>query len=555
MSSIVNQVAKWKYISTLDLKSAYHQIQIRPKDRPYTAFQSGSELYQWKVMPFGLTNAVPAFQRVINQFIKRHNLKYVNVYLDNITVGGMDQKPHDENLKALKEAAKKDNFTFNEEKCLYNCTQIKLLGHLVGNDVTKPNPERVAALNDIHQLTTKKELQRILGLFSYFSKWVPNYSALIRPLVQIDSFPLSKDALNAFHVMKNKLSQATLQPIDKDLPLTVETDASDFAAKLNQNNKPVAFYARTLSSTEQKHSSVEKEAYAIVEALRKWKHLLIGKHFNLVTDQRSVSFMLDLKHPSKIKNDKIQQWRLELAPYDFTTIYRPANLYCAPDTFSRAAAASISLPSLKTLDELAKALCHSGITRLFHYLKIKNLSFSFDDVKNVVKACTDCSEVKVKFLKPKDNFNLIKATKPFERISLDFKGPLPTTSGNKYMLVIVDEYSHFSFVYACKNLKASTILENLTDLFCMFGLPSYVHTDQGLILCLTNLNRGCTAWVFLLAGLPGIILEAMDKSNVITVLFGKPSFWLYVHKNYRLRTGSMFYLLCYILFVHYYALL
>ena len=280
--------------------------------------------------------------------------------------------------------------------------------------------------------------------------------------------------------MKNKLSQATLQPVDEDLPFTVKTDASDFviAATLNQNNKPVAFHARTLSSTEQKHSYVEKKAYAIVEALRKWKHLLNGKHFNLVTDQRSVSFMLDLKHPSKIKNDKIQRWRLELAPYDFTTIYRPGNLNCAPDTFSRAVAASISLPSLKSLDELHEALCHPGITRLFHYVKIKNLPFSLDDVKNVVKACTDCREVKVKFLKPKDNFNLIKATKPFERISFDFKGPLPTTSGNKYMLVIIDECLRFPFVYPCKNLKASIIIEKFTDLFCMFGLPSYVHTGQ-----------------------------------------------------------------------------
>ena len=75
-------------------------------------------------MPFGFTNAVPAFQRVVNQFIKRHDLKYVNVYLDNITVGRMDQISHDENLKALKEAAKKKNFKFNEEKYLYNCTQI-----------------------------------------------------------------------------------------------------------------------------------------------------------------------------------------------------------------------------------------------------------------------------------------------------------------------------------------------------------------------------------------------------------------------------------------------
>ena len=229
--------------------------------------------------------------------------------------------------------------------------------------------------------------------------------------------------------------------------------------------------------------------------------------------------MLDLKHSLKIKNNKIQRWRLELAPYDFTTIYQPGNFNCAPDTFSRAAAASIWLPSLKTLDELHKALCHPGITRLFYYVKIKNLSFSFDDVKNVVKACTGCSEVKVKFLKPKDKFNLIKATKLYEKISLDFKGPLPTTSGNKYMLVIIDEYSRFPFVYACKNTPIYFV--------CSVCQSMYILT-RGTILCLANLNRVCTAWVFLLAGLPGIILEAMGKSSVITVLFGKPSFWLYV---------------------------
>ena len=309
IESIVNEVAKWNCISTLDLKSAYHQIESRPEDRPYTAFQSGSELYQWKVLPFGLTNAVPVFQRVMNQFIERHKLKCVNVYLDNITVGRKDQKSHDDNLKALREAAEKDHFTFNKDKCQYNCTQIQLLGHLVGNGVIKLDPERIAALNDLPAPTTKKELQRILGLFSYYSKWVPNYSAIIRPLVHADSFPLSEAASHAFCLIKNKLGSATLQPIDEDIPFTVETDASDFAiaATLNQNNKPVAFHARTLSTTEQKHSSVEKEAYATIEALRKWKYLLAGKHFNLITDQQSVSFMLDLKHSSKIKNDKIQR--------------------------------------------------------------------------------------------------------------------------------------------------------------------------------------------------------------------------------------------------------
>ena len=72
------------------------------------------------------------------------------------------------------------------------------------------------------------------------------------------------------------------------------------------------------------------------------------------------------------------------------------------------------------------------------------------------------------FVKIKGNFNLNKATKPFERVNLDFKEPLLSTSESKYMLVIIDEYSRFSFVYACKNLKASTIIEKLTNLFCIF---------------------------------------------------------------------------------------
>ena len=149
IESIVNEVAKWKRISTLDLKSAYHQIKIHPKDRPYTAFQSGLELYLWKVMPFGLANAVPAFQRVMNEFINRYKLKGVNVYLDNITVGGMDQASHDKNLSALKETAKKENFTFNENKCQYNRSQIQLLGHLVGNGEIKPDPEGITPLKDV----------------------------------------------------------------------------------------------------------------------------------------------------------------------------------------------------------------------------------------------------------------------------------------------------------------------------------------------------------------------------------------------------------------------
>ena len=75
IDEIVTKLSKFKVFTTIDLNSAYHQIELDPLDREYTAFQAGSQLYQWWRLPFGLTNAVPEFQRAINSFAEDNNLK------------------------------------------------------------------------------------------------------------------------------------------------------------------------------------------------------------------------------------------------------------------------------------------------------------------------------------------------------------------------------------------------------------------------------------------------------------------------------------------------
>ncbi|KRX30632.1 Retrovirus-related Pol polyprotein from transposon 17.6, partial [Trichinella sp. T6] len=77
------------------------------------------------------------------------------------------------------------------------------------------------------------------------------------------------------------------------LPFELETDASDvaIAAVLNQLGRPVAFFSRTLQGPEKRYAAIEKEAQAIIEAIRHWKHYLTRRHFTIKTDQKSVSFM------------------------------------------------------------------------------------------------------------------------------------------------------------------------------------------------------------------------------------------------------------------------
>ena len=83
----------------MDLKSGYHQIPIKEKDKLYTVFEANGKLYQFCRIPFGVTNGVACFQRIIHKIIKENNLTGVYAYVDNIVVVGKNQQEHDENLE------------------------------------------------------------------------------------------------------------------------------------------------------------------------------------------------------------------------------------------------------------------------------------------------------------------------------------------------------------------------------------------------------------------------------------------------------------------------
>ena len=76
---------------------------------------------------------------------------------------------------------------------------------------------------------------------------------------------------------------------------------------------------------------------------------------------------------------------------------------------------------------------------------------------------------------------LIKATQPLERLSVDFKGPLPKSkySGNRFILTVVDEFSRFPWAIPCKDTSTSSAIRCLNEIFSMFGTPGSIHSDRG----------------------------------------------------------------------------
>ena len=98
MDDFVQEITKYKIYSSLDLKSAYHQISIK-EDKPCMAFEANVQLYQFCRIPFGMTNGIACFQSIIHQIIKENNLMGVYAYVDNIVVVRKNQQEYDENLE------------------------------------------------------------------------------------------------------------------------------------------------------------------------------------------------------------------------------------------------------------------------------------------------------------------------------------------------------------------------------------------------------------------------------------------------------------------------
>ena len=190
MLDVVKKVAGYRLYSTLDLTSAYHQVELPFSYRLYTAFEADGGLWQWKRIPFGLTNAVPCFQRIVDDIIKSNNCQGAFAYLDNITVGGATQAEHDVNLAKFLAVAKEHNLTFNESKCVYSTDTIDLLGYRIQNGTLRPDPERIKALQDLPPPKNNKEQQRTVGLFAYYAQWIFQYSDKIKPLLSNNVFPL-----------------------------------------------------------------------------------------------------------------------------------------------------------------------------------------------------------------------------------------------------------------------------------------------------------------------------------------------------------------------------
>ena len=339
IDEILDNLGKSVYFSTIDLAQGFHQIEMHPDSIQKTAFSVDNGHYEYLRMAFGLRNAPCTFQRVMDNIFREYLNRFCFVYMDDVICFSKSLDEHKQHLKLIFEKLRQFNLKVQIDKCEFFRKDVEFLGHTVTPEGIRPNPSKIKAIQNYPIPKTTKEIKSFLGLIGYYRRFICNYAKIVFPLTKC----LKKDAkidykdeefVSAFQTCKELLVNSPILAYpDFTKPFKLTTDASNVAvgSVLSQNNKPVAFYSRTLNSAERNYSTIEKELLAILNSTKHFRPYLFGRKFLIETDHKPLVWLYKIKEP----NSRLIRWKLKLEEFDFTIVYKRGKENFVADALSR----------------------------------------------------------------------------------------------------------------------------------------------------------------------------------------------------------------------------
>nr|VZI30591.1 unnamed protein product [Spirometra erinaceieuropaei] len=204
-------------------------------------------------MPFGLRNAAQTFKRFIDRVLR--GLPFVYTYIDDLLVASRNAEEHKDHLALVFDRLDHFGVVINPSKCVLGVPSLDFLGRHVDAQGLRPLYYKVEAIRDFPPPTSKRQLQRFLGMVNFYRRFLPNCAYLMLTLTNLLSGPndpveLRGHALTEFERIKISLADVTLLThIAPEAPLSLMVDASTVAVgavlqqHINNTKRPLAFFS------------------------------------------------------------------------------------------------------------------------------------------------------------------------------------------------------------------------------------------------------------------------------------------------------------------------
>ena len=336
-----------QYFTTLDLASGYWQIELDEESKQKTAFTSEAGHFEFNRMPFGLQNAPSSFQRLMNNIFAEELFVFLLLFIDDLIIFSRTLREHLIHLKAILEKLRDAGLKLKLKKCYFAKNSVKYLGHIVSQSGISPDPEKIASMTTFPAPKNIAQLRTFLGLTNYYRRFVPNFSHVVHSLTELtkknNPFMWEAPQQEAFMELKNRLSTSPILAFpDFTKEFIVYTDASEvgIGAVLAQfveipdhakTEVVIAYMSRHLIERERHWPTIEKEAYAIIQACKTFYPYLYGRKFTVITDHKPLQWLKSIKEPT----GRLMRWSLWIQQFDIEIGYRPGKIHQNADCLSR----------------------------------------------------------------------------------------------------------------------------------------------------------------------------------------------------------------------------
>ncbi|WVZ93534.1 hypothetical protein U9M48_039505 [Paspalum notatum var. saurae] len=337
---LFDQLGGATVFSKIDLRSGYHQIKVREEDIAKTAFSTRYGLYEYLVMSFGLTNAPAFFMYLMNSVFMNELDKFVVVFINDILVYSKNEKEHEEHLRIVLSRLREHKLYAKFSQCAFWLKEVAFLGHILSAKGVAVDPSKVEDVLNWKQPQTVIEIRSFLSLAGYYRRFIKDFSRIAKPMTALTQknakFAWSPKCEEAFGTLKKLLTSAPVltQPdITKPFDVYCDASGSGLGCVLMQEGRVIAYASSQLRKHEVNYPTHDLELLAVVNALKKWRHYLLGNTCHIYTDHKSLKYIFTQPE----LNMRQRRWLELIKDYDLEVHYHPGKANVVADALSRKA--------------------------------------------------------------------------------------------------------------------------------------------------------------------------------------------------------------------------
>ena len=338
IDELISMFAGAKVFTIVDMDKGYWQVVLHPESRKLTCMAFDIGRYQFKRLPMGSKVASDIFQRMLDSVYI--GLPGVTGIADDMVIFGRNEEEHDRNLILFLETTRKNGLVLNKKKLQFKKEEVSFFGHRWNSTGISPDPKKTESILKMQFPPDKETMHSFLGLVNFLNRYTPKLAELCSPLRKLilkDSHYSPGDPEHtAFDAIKAEFKKKIILPyFDRNKETILQTDASKkgFGAVILQEEQPIYYALRALTSAEKNYQNLEREAQAAVWGMEKFHYFLYGRKFILQTDQKPLVSIFR-KHMIDV-SPRIQRITILAWQYDFVPQHIPGRINVIADSLSR----------------------------------------------------------------------------------------------------------------------------------------------------------------------------------------------------------------------------